>query len=189
MGGSFNPAHAGHRLISERALKSLALEQVWWLVNPQNPLKEKSELADYAARLGSARRVARHPRIRVCDFEARFKTIYSVEVLARLQRLFPRYRFVWLAGADLLTELHRWRRWREFMGLAPIAIFDRPGYVFKGLSGRAARRFASRRIMPCLARRLADLAPPAWILLSGPRSGQSATAIRLGRRSKKLIED
>lgn len=173
-------------MLSERALKSLALDQVWWLVSPQNPLKEGAGMAAYAARLGSAKRVARHPRLRVCEFESHFKTRYSIDVLRRLRQCFPRYRFVWLAGADILAELHRWRRWREIMRLAPIAVFDRPGYVFTGLRGRAAQRFAAYRLQPCNARRLADRAAPAWMLLSGPRSGQSATTIRLTSRSNKI---
>lgn len=135
-------------------------------------------MADYAARLASAKRMAQHPRMRVCEFEAEFSTRYSIDVLRRLRRRFPRYRFVWLAGADILAELHRWRRWREFAALAPIAVFDRPGYVFTGLRGKAAQRFAAYRIKPCNARRLADCPAPAWMLIGGPRSGQSATAIR-----------
>ena len=64
LGGSFNPAHSGHRHISLEAMRLLALDEVWWLVSPQNPLKTAAGMAPLAARLASARRVARHPRIR-----------------------------------------------------------------------------------------------------------------------------
>jgi nicotinate-nucleotide adenylyltransferase len=67
LGGSFNPAHAGHRHISLLALKHLALDELWWMVSPQNPLKSTDGMASFAERLAGARAMARHPRIRVTD--------------------------------------------------------------------------------------------------------------------------
>ena len=70
LGGSFNPAHEGHLHISLEALKRLKLDEVWWLVSPQNPLKKASDLEAYALRFETAQALARHPRIRVRDLEA-----------------------------------------------------------------------------------------------------------------------
>ena len=61
LGGSFNPAHAGHRAISLEALRRLRLDRVWWLVSPQNPLKPADQTADLAQRIAAARVVADHP--------------------------------------------------------------------------------------------------------------------------------
>src|SRR5688500_11359443 len=70
LGGSFNPAHRGHRRMSLAAMDALGLDEVWWLVSPGNPLKAAEGMAPYPARLASARRQARRSRIRVSDFEA-----------------------------------------------------------------------------------------------------------------------
>ena len=65
LGGSFNPAHAGHQEISVAALRRLGLDEVWWLVSPQNPLKPAAGMAAHRNRVARAAAVAGHPRIRV----------------------------------------------------------------------------------------------------------------------------
>src|ERR1700709_1037607 len=70
LGGSFNPPHAGHRLISEIALTRLRLDRLWWLATPGNPLKSARDLADLDARLQAARDLVQDPRIAVTGFEA-----------------------------------------------------------------------------------------------------------------------
>src|SRR3546814_20273100 len=86
LGGSFNPAHGGHRYISLEALKRLALDEVWWLVSPQNPLKGAGDMAPLAARINVARRVAHHHRLRVTDIEARLGPPYHLHTNAALKR-------------------------------------------------------------------------------------------------------
>ena len=177
LGGSFNPAHEGHRYISVEALKRLRLDEVWWLVSPQNPLKPPAELAPLAERLERARRVARHPRIRVLDLEARFGTFYTVDTLRRLLRL-RRYRFVWLIGADNLVQMPRWRHWGRIFRLVPIAVFERKSYSYDALAGRVAHRFAAARLPEERAFALADLEPPRWVFMRLRPHPASATAIR-----------
>ena len=82
LGGSFNPAHRGHRRISLAAMDALGLDEVWWLVSPGNPLKAGAkDMAPFAARLASARRMARRAPIRVSDFERRAGTRFTVDTL------------------------------------------------------------------------------------------------------------
>ncbi|HXQ51486.1 MAG TPA: nicotinate-nucleotide adenylyltransferase [Stellaceae bacterium] len=178
LGGSFNPAHAGHLHISREALKRLDLDQVWWLVSPQNPLKAKRGMASFARRLAAARAVARHPRIRIVDLEDRLGTRYTVDTLAALERRFPHIGFVWLMGADILVEIRRWKRWPEIFFRTPVAVFARPTYCQRALAGMAAQRFRRHRIAPGAARRLAAMAAPAWTFLWMPLDPSSATAIR-----------
>src|SRR5690242_18159319 len=128
LGGSFNPAHSGHRAISLAALHALGLDEIWWLVSPGNPLKEKSGMAPLAARLASARAMARRSRIRPTDIEARLGTVYTVDTIAALKQRYPNNRFVWLMGADNLAQFHRWRDWRRIAREVPIAVIARPGY-------------------------------------------------------------
>jgi len=111
LGGSFNPAHRGHRRASLSALRALGLDEVWWLVSPGNPLKTARDMAPFAARLASARRMARRARIRVSDFEARAQTRYTIDTLAKLLRRHPSDRFIWLMGADTVAQFHRWKAW------------------------------------------------------------------------------
>jgi nicotinate-nucleotide adenylyltransferase len=184
LGGSFNPAHSGHRHISLEALKRLDLDEVWWLVSPQNPLKPKRGMAAFARRLDAARSFARHPRIRVVDLEARLGTRYTVDTLAALGARFPMTRFVWLMGADILPQLPRWKRWTEIFLRVPVAVFARPSYCHKGLAGIAAQRFARHRVAPTAARRLAGMKPPAWAFFWVALEPSSGTALRT-RRTRK----
>ena len=96
LGGSFNPAHDGHRHVSLEALKRLRLDRVWWLVSPQNPLKDAAGMAPLADRLAAAGEIARHPRIAVTALEAELGTRYTLDSVRALKRRFPAVDFVWL---------------------------------------------------------------------------------------------
>lgn len=183
LGGSFNPAHSGHRHLSEAALKRLALDRVWWLVSPQNPLKPAGGMAPLAERIAAARAIARHPRIVVTDIEARLGTRYTADTLAALTMRFPRLRFVWLMGADNLIQIPQWKHWSRIFNTVPVAIFERPSYSLRALAGKAARRYGPFRLPESAAATLADQAPPAWVFCRMRLDPTSATAIRARRRT------
>lgn len=178
LGGSFNPAHAGHRHISMLALQLLGLDQVWWMVSPGNPLKDQAGMAPLAARVDSAKRQAKHPRILVTTIERDLGTRYTADTLSALRDRFPQTRFVWLMGADNLGQVHRWQRWQDIFATMPVAVFDRPPYRFYMLAAPAARRYRRQRIDATGARRLADLKPPAWCFFASRQNPLSATALR-----------
>jgi nicotinate-nucleotide adenylyltransferase len=182
-GGSFNPAHAGHRHVSLLALKRLGLDRIWWIVTPGNPLKDPGELADTSSRVAEARRLAGHPRIDVTTFEEEIGARYTVDTLAYLKRRFPGVRFVWIMGADNLASFHRWRGWRSIAAMMPIAVVDRPGWTLKAMRSRSAAALSSERIGEGEALALAGAEPPAWVFLHGPRSHLSSTALRQMRRT------
>ena len=182
LGGSFNPAHAGHLQVARLALARLRLDQVWLLVSPGNPLKPQGGMAPLARRLDSARGIADGRRIVATDIERRLRTRYTRDTLLRLRQLFPRVRFVWLMGADGLAELPRWRRWRDVVRAVPIAVLPRPGYNHRALSGAAARRLAHARRPAEAAAGLANSAAPAWVFLHAPQTDISATALRSSSR-------
>jgi nicotinate-nucleotide adenylyltransferase len=188
LGGSFNPAHEGHLAISVAALKLLRLDRVWWLVSPQNPLKASGGMASLEERMASARAVARHPRIIVSDLEQRQGTRYTVDTLRRLQRR-SRARFIWMIGADNLSQLPHWRGWREVVSRVPVVVFDREPYAYQALSGRAATALARARQPERAAARLADADPPAWLFLRLRRHPVSSTAIRKERRWQAVHEE
>lgn len=178
LGGSFNPAHEGHRHISLLALKYLHLDELWWLVSPQNPLKSANDMAPFAERLTSAHAMARHPRIRISDIETRLHTRYTADTLHALRTRYPQTRFVWLMGADNLAQIPHWERWTEIFQSVPIAVFDRATYSYRALAGKAAQRFAKQRIEGRNAGTLADHKAPAWVYFHARRHPASASSIR-----------
>jgi nicotinate-nucleotide adenylyltransferase len=181
LGGSFNPAHEAHRQISLMALARLGLDEVWWLVSPQNPLKPVAGMASLARRLAEARAVAHHPRIRVTGIEARLGTVYTAETVLALKRRFPALCFVWLMGADNLIQIDQWKDWQRIFHAVPVAVFARPSYCFRALAAKAAHRFAGFRVPEGEARLLARRRPPAWVFIHGRLNPLSASAIRAGR--------
>jgi nicotinate-nucleotide adenylyltransferase len=178
LGGSFNPAHEGHLHVTRMCLRALQLDRVWWLVSPQNPLKPETGMAPFADRLASATAMARDPRICVTDIEERLGTRYTADTLAALTERHPDVRFVWLMGADNMIELPRWRRWREIVGRAPIAVYPRPGFTLRARLSPGATALRAQTLDASDGGLLAAFAPPALIFLEGPESRQSATEIR-----------
>jgi nicotinate (nicotinamide) nucleotide adenylyltransferase len=167
LGGSFNPAHEGHRQISDIARRRLDLDAVWWIVSPGNPLKDKRDLVPLALRLVEARRVAAVPWITVTAFETALGSAFTVDTLRFLSCRHSRTHFVWLMGADNLASLHRWRAWREIAAVFPMAVVDRPGWHLPALSSPAARALARNRVSDSAAATLPNLTAPAWTMLTG----------------------
>ena len=183
LGGSFNPAHEGHRHIAELALKHLGLDEVWFLVSPGNPLKQAKGMAPLTQRLASAAAQARHPRLRAVAIERDLGTRFTADTLVALVRRFPKTCFVWLMGADNLVQLPRWERWSSIFHAVPIAVFARPSYSTNALAGKAAHRFSpARRRSLHQATRLASRKPPAWVFLHTRLHPASATSIRARTR-------
>ena len=177
-GGSFNPPHAGHALVAEIALRRLALQQLWWIVTPGNPLKAGRRLAPLGDRLARSEAIATDPRIKVTAFEAAHRLRYTADTLALIKAHNPGVDFVWIMGADNLRDFHRWQRWREIATTFPIAVIDRPGATLSYLSSIMAKTFDYARVDEDDAPALARKRPPAWTFIHGPRSSLSSTAIR-----------
>ena len=178
LGGSFNPAHRGHRRITLAAIRRLGLDEVWWLVSPGNPLKPRAGMAPLGARLASARAMARRAPIRATAIEATLRTRYTVDTVRALQRRYPAARFIWLMGADNLAQFHRWRDWRHIARAVPIAVIARPPYTGYAVAGPAMgwlRRFQRR---PDQAMRWTMWSLPALVLLRFRPDPTSATALR-----------
>jgi len=178
LGGSFNPPHGGHALITRLALRRLRLDRVWWLVTPGNPLKSQAERAALEARVEAARRLVAGPRVSVTDVEARIGARFTYETLAWIRRRAPSVHFVWIMGADNLIQFHRWRHWRAIADLMPIVVVDRPGSTLSAISSRAGAALSRWRAPERDAARFSTMKPPAFLFLHGPRSPLSSTALR-----------
>lgn len=178
LGGSFNPAHRGHRQLTVHAARMLGLAETWWLVSPGNPLKPAADMAPLPARFASARAAARGLPVRVTAIERELGTVYTADTLLALARRFPERRFLWLMGADNLQQFHRWRDWRTIARTVPIAVVGRPGY-----DGEAhlapAMGWLRRFVRPAAsARHWTQWRPPALVLLRTPPDPTSATGLR-----------
>jgi nicotinate-nucleotide adenylyltransferase len=169
-------------MISEVALKRLALDKVWWLVSPGNPLKRRVGTMPLSDRMALCREMAKNPHIVVTDFEKDLQAPYTASTLAFLKSRSPLVRFVWIMGADNLATFDRWQRWREIFTMVPIVVVDRPGWRLKALASKAARAFAAARVAEADAAGLAFRPAPAWTFLSGPLSDLSSTALRTRAR-------
>ncbi len=180
LGGSFNPAHAGHLHIARLALQRLRLDQLWLLVSPGNPLKQASGMAPMADRMASARGIADGRRILATGTEARLHTRYTFDTLRALRRRFPRVRFVWVMGADNLVQLPKWQRWKGIARTMPFAVMPRPTYNYRALAGQAAQRLRPALRAARAAPMLAGSKAPAWTFLPARQNGLSATALRAG---------
>lgn len=185
-GGTFDPPHEAHLAACLLAMKRLALDRVWWLVTPGNPLKDTIGLAPLDERIAAARNLARHPRIEVTGIEAAIGVCYSYDTIRYLVSRCPRVRFVWIMGADNLRTFHRWQKWRGIAELVPIAVIDRLGPSLRATGSVTAQAFGHRRVPESEAAALLSRRTPAWVLLHGLKSPLSSTALRALRRSQKL---
>ena len=178
LGGSFNPAHAGHLQLARYALTHLRLDQVWLMVSPGNPLKPRKGMAPFESRLDSARALADGRRIIATDIEARLNKRYTVETIELLRLRFPQARFVWLMGADSLASLTKWRRWRDLALHVPMAVVPRPGSNRTALSGQATHALSHMRVPSRQGPVMSRSKGGVWAFLPAPQNGISATALR-----------
>ncbi|MGX9355260.1 nicotinate-nucleotide adenylyltransferase [Roseobacteraceae bacterium S113] len=177
LGGSFDPAHAGHVHITLQALKRFGLDEVWWLVSPGNPLKARGP-QPLATRLAKARVVMAHPRVQISDFEARAGTRYTAQTLAKLQASYPGVRFVWLMGADNLAQFHLWDQWRAILQSVPIGVIARPGDRISARTSQAAQVFRHARLSGRASHLLGRENAPRWCFINVPMRDESSSAIR-----------
>jgi len=180
LGGSFNPAHGGHRRISLFALEALGLDEVWWLVSPGNPLKPKEGMAPLHARYASAAKMARRAPIRATAIERELGTRYTIDTIEALQMRYPKREFVWLMGSDNLAQFHKWKAWRRIAWRLPIAVIARPGYEMATVASPAAAMLRRFRMDAARFANRGEWSAPTLVTLRFDPDDRSATAIRAG---------
>lgn len=180
LGGSFNPAHGGHRRISLFAMRALGLDEVWWLVSPGNPLKPREGMAPLAARYASAVEQARRAPIMVTAIERELGTRFTIDTIRALQARYPERAFVWLMGSDNLVTFHRWKAWRRIANSVPIAVIARPGYEMATVASPAAAMLRRFRMDAARFKKGGKWSAPTLVTLRFDPDARSATAIRDG---------
>lgn len=178
LGGSFNPAHEGHLHISEHAANLLGLDEVWWLVSPQNPLKSTDDMASLEDRVKSAESITSNSTIKVKTIESELGTQYTIDTIKALDNKYSTTKFIWLIGADNLEIFDKWKDWQDIFNNIPIAVLDREPYSTDAMASIAAKEFELNRLDDKQADQLINSKAPAWVYLNIPTHPASSTAIR-----------
>ena len=177
LGGSFDPPHEGHVHITKLALKIFNLSKIWWLVCPENPIKNVTP-SDINSRFLASKKIMKHPSVVITDLEKKFETKYTFQTLIKLKKLYPSTKFVWLMGADNLINFHHWKNWDWIMKNIPVGVLARPEEQIKAGLSHAAIKFRNYRLPKEKSIILSNYIPPVWTLSNGPMRNISSTEIR-----------
>ena len=145
LGGSFDPPHKGHLFISLEAKKILKLDEIWWLVTPQNPLKI-SKPATYVERVKNCKSISRNLPIKIREIEKNINSDYSYKTINYLVNHYKSIKFFWLMGADNLINFHKWKNWKEISKICKILVFDRENYKQRCLKSVAYKKIDRKRL-------------------------------------------
>lgn len=129
--GSFNPIHIGHLALANWLCEFEDLDEIWFLITPQNPLKNKGILMDGALRLEMAKAaIDDYPRFRISDFEFSLpRPSYSIDTLRALEKTYPDHSFVFIVGADNWQNINQWKESEALLENYPILIYPRKDYI------------------------------------------------------------
>lgn len=127
--GSFNPIHIGHLIIANYMATFSGLKEVWLVVSPHNPLKQRSGLANMYDRLEMAKLATEQaPQIKVSDIEFKLpQPSYTIDTLTHLHEKYPEKEFVLIMGADNLVSLKKWKNFEVLLKDYQIYVYPRPG--------------------------------------------------------------
>jgi nicotinate-nucleotide adenylyltransferase len=128
--GSFNPVHIGHLAIANYMTGFTDIDQLWFVISPQNPLKRKAKLLeDHKRRALLELAVEDDDRLRVCDIEFKLpKPSYTVDTLAYMKELYPSHEFILIMGSDGLPTFKKWKNYRVIEDNYTRYIYPRPGF-------------------------------------------------------------
>ena len=135
--GSFNPVHNGHLIIANYVVQNSALDQVWFVISPQNPLKKSNSLLNEYHRLHLVQiAIEDEPSLRASDIEFRLpKPSYTIDTLTYLQEKYPAHEFSVIMGSDSYQNLPSWKNYQQLLKNYDIIVYERPGYnapVYEG---------------------------------------------------------
>ena len=180
LGGSFDPPHKGHIYISIEAKKLLQINEIWWLVTPQNPLKI-SEPATYQERIKNCKEISKDKPILIKEIEKKINSKYTYQTLDYLLNHYINIKFFWIMGADNLINFHKWQKWRQILKEVSIVVFKRHGYNNQALKSIACRTFANYRINSHQINKNNFIKLPSWAWVDNREIKISSTEIRQQR--------
>ena len=185
LGGSFNPAHEGHIYISETAIKLLGLDEIWWLVTPQNPLKKSSKPLE--ERVKFAKNLVKNNKIRIEAIEKKYQSNYTLHTLQNIIKQYSGTKFIWLMGADNLAEINKWYKWKSIFNIMPIAVFDRGYYSYTVFNSIAGKHYFSNLHKTKNSKSIFNTSPPIWTFLHINKNPLSSSKLRNKKNFLKIL--
>ena len=180
LGGSFDPPHKGHIYISIEAKKMLQLDEVWWLVTPQNPLKV-SKPATYSQRIKNCKKILKNKPIIIKEIEDKINSKFTYQTLSYLINHYQNIKFFWLMGADNLINFHKWQNAHRIFNEIPIVVFRRYGYNQQALKSYVSNLYKNFRIKNKNIHIDNFNQLPAWTIIQNKEIKISSTEIRKQR--------
>ena len=180
LGGSFDPPHKGHLYISLEAKKLLKLDEIWWLVTPQNPLKIHQP-ASYLERVKNCKIMTKNKPIKIKEIEKKINSQFSYQTIKYLNKHYKNINFFWLMGADNLINFHKWQNANKIFNEIPIVIFRRYGYNEKALKSYTSNFYKNFKINNKNIS-ISDFEKmPSWTIIQNKEIKISSTEIRKKR--------
>lgn len=177
LGSSFNPAHLGHLKLSDKAIQIFDLDEVWWMITKQNPLKEKDDYMSFEDRNNQAKKLIGNNNIKLKFFEDITNSNYLIDNLKHIKSNFTEDEFIFLMGSDSFEEMDKWKNYLDIFNQMPIAVFNRNEKLYNPLTSIAAEKFKNNQIKLSDAK-LIFTKSPAWIFIQDFNVSESSTAIR-----------
>ena len=177
LGGSFDPPHKGHLFISLEAKKILKLDEIWWIVTPQNPLKI-SKPATYKERIKNCKNITRNFPIKIKEIEKQIGSDYSYKTINYILNHYKNIKFFWLMGADNLISFHKWQNWQKIFNNISIVIFKRHGYNIEALKSIALKKFINNKILESNFNMEEFNNLPSWVFVENKEIKISSSDIR-----------
>ena len=180
LGGSFDPPHKGHLYISLEAKKILKLDEIWWLVTPQNPLKI-NQPASYSERVKNCKILTKNKPIKIKEIEKKINSQFSYQTIKYLNNHYKNINFFWLMGADNLINFHQWQNAHRIFNEIPIVVFRRYGYNQQALKSYISNLYKNFRVKNKNIHIDNFNQLPAWTIIQNKEIRISSTEIRKQR--------
>ena len=146
LGGSFDPAHKGHLIISKIAIKKIKLKKVLWIITKQNPLKGKTFFS-LSQRITKAKILTkRTKKIQIIQFEKAIHSSRSINVIEYLLNKKKLTEIYFIIGSDNLIKFHKWKSWKKIAKLTKLVVFSRKGYDRKSKKSIVAKYLKNKII-------------------------------------------
>ena len=146
LGGSFDPVHKGHLIISKISLKKLKLDQIYWIITKKNPFKKNSYFS-LEERIKLAKKATKNlKKIKVLHLDKIVKSSRSINLVNYLIKWKKITNIYFIVGSDILIELHRWKSWKKLVKLTKLVVFSRKGYDKKSKNSIVAKYLKNKNI-------------------------------------------
>ena len=145
LGGTFDPAHKGHLIISRIAKKKIKLNYIIWSITRKNPFKKRPKIA-VVERIKISKKITKKDRFIKIEFlEPKINSKKTIDLIKLLKKKNNTLDIFFIMGADNLIKFHKWNRWKEIIKLAKILVFDRQGYKSKSINSMASKKMPKNR--------------------------------------------